>query len=110
MVEGYHQHQQEAMNHHNQPAMSNGTQSPRHPDQGSISPMESSSERHRATIMALFLNNGPTSQEILGHHTLLAPDFDIDLILDDQGHTALHWAAALANIPLLGMLLHKVCP
>ncbi|KAJ3346938.1 transcriptional regulator swi6, partial [Kappamyces sp. JEL0680] len=50
-------------------------------------------DRHRPAIMALFLNTGPSSLELLAPHTNLPSDFDINLILDDQGHTALHWAA-----------------
>ncbi|KAJ2999896.1 transcriptional regulator swi6 [Globomyces sp. JEL0801] len=71
------------------------------------SPVENSSERHRSAIMALFLRSGPSSQEMLYAHSILPPDFDIDLILDDQGHTALHWAAALANTNLLTLLIQK---
>jgi ankyrin repeat protein len=96
------------MQHHNQPIMSQESHSSQEMGHGNGSPMEPSAERHRATIMALFLNNGPNSHEILRPHTVLPPDFDIDLILDDQGHTALHWAAALSNIQLLSMLLQKV--
>jgi regulatory protein SWI6 len=79
------------------------------PAQNHIAPAaESSSERHRAAIMSLFLNNSPTpGQESMFLHSVLPPDFDIDLVLDDQGHTALHWAAALANINLLTLLIQK---
>lgn len=30
---------------------------------------------------------------------------DVDMILDDQGHTALHWAVALARVPCAEMLV-----
>ncbi|CCK68667.1 SBF complex DNA-binding subunit SWI4 KNAG_0B02250 [Huiozyma naganishii CBS 8797] len=33
------------------------------------------------------------------------PNLEINFELDDQGHTPLHWAAAMANIPLLKLLL-----
>ncbi|CAB4252158.1 similar to Saccharomyces cerevisiae YER111C SWI4 DNA binding component of the SBF complex (Swi4p-Swi6p) [Maudiozyma barnettii] len=33
------------------------------------------------------------------------PDFDINFIIDDQGHTPLHWATALANVPLVKILV-----
>lgn len=75
---------------------------------------ENSAERHRASIMSLFLNqaggtNGDHANEdlVLSPHTMMAPDFDINLILDDQGHTALHWASALANVKLIPSLLQK---
>jgi ankyrin repeat protein len=67
---------------------------------------EPSSERHRSTIMSFFLNTNDRHDSILLHSSL-PPDFDIDLVLDDQGHTALHWAAALANINLLTQLIQK---
>lgn len=66
------------------------------------------SERHRAAIMSLFLDTtSSVNQELLYPHTILPADFDIDLILDDQGHTATHWASALANISLLTLAIQK---
>lgn len=32
-------------------------------------------------------------------------NFDIDFLIDDQGHTSLHWAVAMSNIPLIKVLL-----
>lgn len=32
-------------------------------------------------------------------------DIDIDMVIDDQGHTALHWATALAKMSLIHQLL-----
>jgi ankyrin repeat protein len=32
-------------------------------------------------------------------------DFDVDAIIDDQGHTALHWAASLARMSLVEQLI-----
>lgn len=69
---------------------------------------EPSTESHRAAIMALFLNEGFDFNDLLSPYSVVASDFNIDLVLDDQGHTALHWAAALSNIPLLDRLLKKV--
>ncbi|SMN20595.1 similar to Saccharomyces cerevisiae YER111C SWI4 DNA binding component of the SBF complex (Swi4p-Swi6p) [Maudiozyma saulgeensis] len=34
-------------------------------------------------------------------------NFNIDFLVDDQGHTSLHWAAAMANIPLIQLLLNS---
>jgi ankyrin repeat protein len=73
-----------------------------------VAATEPSSERHRTAIMALFLNTSSNpGQESMFLHSILPPDFDIDLILDEKGHTALHWAAALANINLLTLLIQK---
>ncbi|EDO19572.1 hypothetical protein Kpol_1018p105 [Vanderwaltozyma polyspora DSM 70294] len=33
------------------------------------------------------------------------PSLDINFEVDDQGHTALHWAVAMSNIPLIKLLL-----
>ncbi|SCU97921.1 LADA_0H09318g1_1 [Lachancea dasiensis] len=33
------------------------------------------------------------------------PNLDINFTIDDQSHTTLHWAAAMANIPLLKVIL-----
>ncbi|CEP60245.1 SBF complex DNA-binding subunit SWI4 LALA0_S01e06304g [Lachancea lanzarotensis] len=32
-------------------------------------------------------------------------DLDINFTIDDQGHSTLHWAAAMANVPLLKLVL-----
>jgi len=64
-------------------------------------------ERYRSTLMSMFLNeDGNSVPEIL---TSSEPpsDLDIDLIIDDQGHTSLHWASALAKIPILQHLLRR---
>jgi ankyrin repeat protein len=88
---------------HSYHAMSPPIQSP-----VALSATESSSERHRSTLMSLFIHSdAPANIDMLYPHSILPTDFDIDLILDEQGHTALHWAAALANIPLLTLLIQK---
>ncbi|KAJ1939688.1 transcriptional regulator swi6 [Linderina macrospora] len=35
----------------------------------------------------------------------LSPKVNVDLVIDDQGHTAVHWAAALARTHVLDLLL-----
>ncbi|AQZ10856.1 SWI4 (YER111C) [Zygosaccharomyces parabailii] len=32
-------------------------------------------------------------------------NFDVNFEIDDQGHTPLHWAAAMANVPLIKLLI-----
>ncbi|KAJ3215039.1 transcriptional regulator swi6 [Dinochytrium kinnereticum] len=69
-------------------------------------------DRHRAFLLAIFVDNDNAGggvysiPESLSRNSL-SPDFDIDLIIDDQGHTALHWAAALARIGVLQILLER---
>ena len=67
-----------------------------------------SGERHRATLMAMFLSDSPmTIPDILvSPHPPL--DLDVNIVIDDQGHTALHWAAALARVDILRLLITKV--
>ncbi|KAI8910344.1 hypothetical protein EDD86DRAFT_205162 [Gorgonomyces haynaldii] len=70
--------------------------------------IEPPSERHRTTIMAMFMSEDDNViPDILLPTTPLPSDFDIDLVLDDQGHSALHWAAALGSINLLNLLIQK---
>ena len=61
--------------------------------------------RHRATLMAMFLSDNPNHiPEIL---LAPVPDLDVNIVIDDQGHTALHWAAALGRIDILRLLISK---
>lgn len=67
---------------------------------------EPPSERHRTTIMAMFMNDDDSAiPEIFLGNKPLPSDFNLDLVLDDQGHSALHWAAALGRISLLRLLI-----
>ncbi|KAF9539264.1 transcriptional regulator swi6 [Mortierella hygrophila] len=43
---------------------------------------------------------------LLTNHTI-PEDLDINLVIDDQGYTAFHWAAALARIQVLELLVQK---
>ncbi|PWN94929.1 hypothetical protein FA09DRAFT_323368 [Tilletiopsis washingtonensis] len=38
------------------------------------------------------------------------PEASADVVIDDHGHTALHWAAALARLPLVELLLSQAPP
>jgi len=64
-------------------------------------------ERHRAALMAMFLNENPLSvpEFLISPHP--PADLDVNIVIDDQGHTCLHWAAALARIDILRLLLAK---
>ncbi|PWN46062.1 hypothetical protein IE81DRAFT_308122 [Ceraceosorus guamensis] len=70
--------------------------------------VESEPERKaREILTAQFIDStappsGPDALEsVLG----ALPDGSADTVIDDHGHTALHWAAALARLPLVNMLL-----
>jgi ankyrin repeat protein len=79
---------------------------PSHLQSAQVRPMSANSERYRAMLMSIFLNheNHKLPDLITSPHT--PPDLDIDLIIDDQGHTSLHWAAALSRINVLQLLLN----
>jgi regulatory protein SWI6 len=57
--------------------------------------------------MAIFLNEDPSHIPEL----LMTPepprDFNTELVIDDQGHTALHWASALARVRVVELLLDR---
>ncbi|KAI9014814.1 hypothetical protein BC832DRAFT_546543 [Gaertneriomyces semiglobifer] len=69
--------------------------------------MDTSAEQYRAMLMAMFVHEDPLYiPEMLSGHSL-PPDLDLDIVIDEQGHTALHWAAALARINVVRVLLQK---
>lgn len=60
-------------------------------------------EHHRSLLMNLFLSDDPTATPSLS--ALLTKDMNIDLVIDEQGHTALHWAAALGRLNIVSLLI-----
>ncbi|KAF9945718.1 transcriptional regulator swi6 [Mortierella alpina] len=64
-------------------------------------------EKYRSILMTTFLNDDASQIPSLLTGPSLPQDMDVDLIIDDQGHTALHWAAALARIQVLELLIQK---
>lgn len=63
------------------------------------------SEQHRTLLMAIFLNDSPNTVPAL----LANPpaDLDLNMVIDEHGHTALHWAAALARMSIVDLLLQS---
>ena len=64
------------------------------------------SERIRNKLLSLFqADSTPDVRTIFGlpegHH----PDFDIDTVIDAHGHTALHWACAMAKMAVIEQLI-----
>ncbi|KAF9919088.1 transcriptional regulator swi6 [Lobosporangium transversale] len=64
-------------------------------------------EKYRTIMMSIFLNDDQDQIPDILADPISPPDFDINLVIDDQGHTALHWAAALARISILDLLVRK---
>lgn len=55
-----------------------------------------------------FIAPGPSSpSKSSPNHTTRTDDFDIDQIIDDKGHSALHWATSLARIKLVDQLIAR---
>jgi hypothetical protein len=71
-----------------------------------VRPPPTASERYRAILMSVFLNHENHKLPDLLTNPAPPADLDVDLIIDDQGHSSLHWAAALSRIPVLQILLN----
>ncbi|KAG1466180.1 hypothetical protein G6F46_001346 [Rhizopus delemar] len=64
-------------------------------------------EHHRSILMSIFLTDDFENSAANLASSLLTNDVDVDLVIDEQGHTALHWAAALGKIPVVQLLIEK---
>jgi regulatory protein SWI6 len=62
-------------------------------------------DARRGMLMNLFLHpDGPSEEQCRPLRDMIPQEIDIPL--DAQSHTALHWAATLARMPLLKVLIH----
>ncbi|KAJ3030776.1 transcriptional regulator swi6 [Rhizophlyctis rosea] len=61
--------------------------------------------RHRAAIMQMFVETDPDYKPDL--LTRPPPDLDVNIVIDDLGHTCVHWAAALARMSILRLLVER---
>ncbi|KAI9013607.1 hypothetical protein DFJ74DRAFT_291973 [Hyaloraphidium curvatum] len=62
-------------------------------------------EQHRTLLMAIFLNDAPNTVPALLANP--PPELDLNMAIDEHGHTALHWAAALARMSIVDLLLQS---
>ncbi|KAJ1961533.1 transcriptional regulator swi6 [Dispira parvispora] len=67
----------------------------------------STADRHRGVLMALFLDDDRTGVPPAGLAAEETDGLNFDLVIDDQGHTPLHWAAALGRNQLVEWLLER---
>ncbi|EGF79532.1 hypothetical protein BATDEDRAFT_35432 [Batrachochytrium dendrobatidis JAM81] len=77
-----------------------------------MTPAQSAAEetmRHRSSLLALFMTDSrPTAYPVILYPGIpLPPNFDIDMALDDMGHSAMHFAAVLAQIEVLQLIVNK---
>lgn len=68
--------------------------------------MSMSNDRHKDILMSIFLDDDPNKFPML----LSEPgteELDVNIAIDEQGHSALHWAAALAKTTIAEILIEK---
>ncbi|KAI8984788.1 hypothetical protein BDF20DRAFT_986628 [Mycotypha africana] len=75
---------------------------------------DNSSNTHRSLLMSIFLSDKPDSilpylngqhQKQLQQQQNKDQPFNIDMVIDDQGNTALHWATSLARSETVKLLV-----
>lgn len=64
-------------------------------------------ERDRSILMSIFLSDKPEHIPDLLKNTQGKSSFNIDMVIDEQGHTALHWATALARAKTVELLVSR---
>lgn len=63
-------------------------------------------ERHKTILKSIFATDPSNSHNIPDLSTTFPPDINVDTSIDDHDHSALHWAAALARIPVVQALIN----
>ncbi|KAG0366029.1 hypothetical protein BC939DRAFT_505006 [Gamsiella multidivaricata] len=63
---------------------------------------ESKQGLYAETLLNYFVSDSVTLPSILTHPP---PDLDFDLIIDEEGHTPLHWAVAMARTKIVKLLV-----
>jgi ankyrin repeat protein len=64
-------------------------------------------ERDRSILMSIFLADKPEEIPDLLRNSQGKTGFNIDMVIDEQGHTALHWGTALARTNTVELLVSK---
>ncbi|WRT65075.1 uncharacterized protein IL334_002017 [Kwoniella shivajii] len=66
----------------------------------------SNTTKIRSKLLSLFSSEGDIDvRQVFGLGPDSTPEFDVDMVIDNQGHTALHWACALAKISVINQLI-----
>ncbi|KAF9194669.1 hypothetical protein BGZ51_008600 [Haplosporangium sp. Z 767] len=68
-------------------------------DMRTVDPTQS---QYAETLLNYFVSDSPTLPSILIHPP---SDLDFDLIIDEEGHTPLHWAVAMARTKIVRLLV-----
>lgn len=67
--------------------------------------LSSSSHRRRQQLLSLFQTDNVDVRTAFELGPEERPDWDVDMVIDEQGHTALHWACALAKMSIITQLI-----
>ena len=72
---------------------------------------ESPMEKYKACVLAIFLDDDSSPSNIPSFllNQESSPDFDINMTIDDQGNSAVHWATTLARLNILKVLVNNGC-
>lgn len=65
--------------------------------------MEDDNNTYAQKLLHHFVSGSNTIPQILAHPPR---DLDVNVIIDDEGHTSLHWAAAMGQIQTVKVLIH----
>jgi ankyrin repeat protein len=64
---------------------------------------ETDGEPYDVQLLRHFISGDTRVPSILSHPPA---DLDFNIIIDDEGHTSLHWAAAIGHLKIVKLLLH----
>lgn len=73
----------------------------------SIDDNTTSDERDRSILMSIFLSDSTDQIPDILKTTQEKSGFNIDMVIDEQGYTALHWATALARTKTVELLVAR---
>ncbi|KAI8880472.1 apses-domain-containing protein [Backusella circina FSU 941] len=68
---------------------------------------DATNERNREILMSIFVDDDPQKIPQFLKNFQPKSNFNINIVIDEQGHTALHWAASLARTMTVELLVSK---
>ncbi|AMD20454.1 HDL290Cp [Eremothecium sinecaudum] len=85
----------------------NDNTTPNSSSSGSSSPKDMcNTKEYKNIILQVLSTEYNTAEPVLPEKLYYPPvGIDVNFLIDKQGHTALHWATAMANVPLMKILL-----
>lgn len=92
-------------NHHNN--YNNNHQQHRNQDEGNMIQSSGRTIRQQRVLEEIFYDGNPVIMVDLLKSPHFPGKFDVDMIIDEEGHTCLHWAAAMGRVRHLAALIDK---